>query len=116
MSLWRRRRRRKRQKSNRFRLAKQQLRTCTALFVHFSAVNARLRPELPYFTFHRQREHTVTNFSFSPKLNFLLKNSTPGKFAYIGQGERVGIIAPKFQRTRSHFLSDVLAAVAVVVS
>ena len=38
-----------------------------------------------------------------PKLDFLLKNSTPGKFAYIGQGKRVGIIAPTFQKTRSHF-------------
>ena len=34
-------------------------------FVHFFAVTRRLRRELPNFTFHRQREHTKTNFSFS---------------------------------------------------
>ena len=47
---------RKRQKVNRFRLAKQQLRTCTKLF-------------WTNFTFHRQREHATTNFSFHPQLS-----------------------------------------------
>ena len=41
---------------------------------------------------------------------------TPGKCAYIGQSERVGIIALKFQRTRSQFFSEVFAAEPVVVS
>ena len=50
-----------------------------------------------------------------PKLEFL-KNSTPGKFACVGQSERVVIVALKFQRTRIHFLRDVFAAVAFVVS
>ena len=38
-----------------------------------------------------------------------------GEFAYIKHSDRVGIIALKFHRWRSHFLSDVFAAVAVVV-
>ena len=41
----RRRRQRERQKSNRFRLAKQQLCTCITFFVHFFAVVARLQRE-----------------------------------------------------------------------
>ena len=80
--------------------------------VHFFAVTARLRSELPNFEFHRQLEHTTTNFAFSP----FLKNSTPGKFACVGQSERVVIVALKFQRTRIHFLRGVFAAVAFVVS
>ena len=41
----RRRRQRERQKSNRFRLAEQQLCTCITFFVHFFAVFARLQRE-----------------------------------------------------------------------
>ena len=48
-------------------------------FVHFFAITARLRCQLPNFTYHRQREHTTTNFSFSPTLNIFFKNSTPGQ-------------------------------------
>ena len=71
-----RRRQRERKKSNRFTSAKQQLCTCITLFVHFFAVTARLRRELPNFAFYRQREHTTTNFSrLSLNLNIFLKNS-----------------------------------------
>jgi len=88
-----RRRRRERQKSNRLWL-------WSRFFVHFFAVTARLRRELPNFTFYRQREHTTTNFSrLSLNMNIFLKNSNPGNFAYIGQSERVVIIALQFQRT-----------------
>ena len=48
------------------------------------------------------------------KLGYFLKNSTLGEFAYIKHSDRVGINALKFHRSRSHFLSDVLAAVAVL--
>ena len=48
------------------------------------------------------------------KLEYLSKELTPGKFAYIGQSEGVGIIALKFHRMRSHSLSDVSTAVAIV--
>ena len=42
----------------------------------------------------------------------VLRNSTPGGFAYIWPSEWVGIIAIKTERTQIHFLSDVLIAVA----
>ena len=42
-----------------------------------------------------------------------LKNSTPEEFAYIKHSDRVKIISLRFQRPRSHFLSDVFAFVAV---
>ena len=48
-----RQRQRKRQKSH------------ITLFAHFFAVTARLRRELPNFTFYRQRGHTTTKVSFS---------------------------------------------------
>ena len=99
-----RRRQRERKKSNRFRSAKQQLCTCITLFVHFFAVTARLRRELPNFAFYRQREHTTTNFSrLSLNLNIFLKNSNPGKFAYFGQSERVVMIALQFQKREVTF-------------
>ena len=99
-----RRRQRERKKSNRFRSAKQQLRTCITLFVHFFAVTSRLRRELPNFAFYRQREHTTTNFSgLSLNLNVFLKNSNPGKFAYFGQSERVVMIALQFQKREVTF-------------
>ena len=45
-----------------------------------------------------------------------LKNSTPGKVAYICRIERVQIDAIKFERTQIHFFSDVFTAAAVVVA
>ena len=51
------------------------------------------------------REHTTTNLLLFLNLDIFLKNSTPRE-----------IIALKFHRSRSHFLSEVFAAVAVVVS
>ena len=39
--------------------------TLQRFFVHFFAVTARLRRDLPNFTFYRQREHTTTNLSYS---------------------------------------------------
>ena len=50
------------------------------------------------------------------KLGHFLKNSTPGEFAYTKHSDRVGIIALKFNRSRSHFLRDVFAPLAVVAS
>ena len=82
----------------------------------FFAVTARLRRELPNFTFYRQREYTLLSFLLFVDLDVFLKNSTPGEFIYIKHSDQVGIIALKFHRSRSHFLSEVFAAVAVVVS
>ena len=45
-----------------------------------------------------------------------LKNSTPGKVAYIWQIERFQIDAIKFERTQIHFFSDVFTAVVVAVA
>ena len=45
-----------------------------------------------------------------------LKNSTPGKVAYIWRIERFQIDAIKFERTQINFLSDVFTAVVVVVA
>ena len=56
-------------KNNRFRLTKQLLRTCTKLFCTFLCRRSPLWRELPNFTFHRQREHATTNFSFHPQLS-----------------------------------------------
>ena len=49
-------------------------------------------------------------------LNKILKNSTPGKVAYIWHIERVQIDAIKFERTQIHFFSDVFTAVVVVLA
>lgn len=62
---------------------------------------------------------TTTNddefHSLSLNLNIFFRNSTLGEFGCIRQSERVRIIKVKSQRTWSHILSDVLAAVAVAV-
>ena len=42
----------------------------------------------------------------------VLRNSTPGGFAYIWQSKWVGIIAMKTERTQIHFWIDVFAVVA----
>ena len=44
-----------------------------------------------------------------------LKNSTPGKVAYIWRIERFQIDAIKFERTQIQFFSDFFTAVVVVV-
>ena len=51
-------------------------------------------------TFYGGRKLTTTKFSFFVlKLDKVLRNSIPGKIAYIGQIERVQIDAIKFKRT-----------------
>ena len=91
------RRQRERQKSNRFRLAKQQLCTrVTLFFLHFFTVTARLGRE--------------------KALNMVVRNSAPEEFACISQSKRTGNTAIEIERTQIHFLSKVFVAVAVVVS
>ena len=46
-------------------LRRRQRERASRFFVHFFAVTARLRRELPNFTFYRQREHTTKNLSYS---------------------------------------------------
>ena len=86
----------KRQKSN-FRLAKQQLRTCTKFFCPFLCRQARLWRELPNFTFHRRREHATTNFSFHSQLSL-----TQIGFVCASQHAQKIIILSMFGRHHCH--------------
>ena len=76
-------------------------------FVHFYdyGVNCQISRFIDNGNIQRQISLSISKLEF-----------TPGKCAYIGQSERVGIIALKFQRTRSQLFSEVFAAVPVVVS
>ena len=59
------RRQQERQKSNWFRLVKQQLCTCITLFLHISLPSLHdHNVEVPNFTFWRGRENKTTTFSF----------------------------------------------------
>ena len=73
---------------------------------HFFAVTARLRPKIAYFHVFSSTSTNEDEFLFHClNLDIFLRNSTPGWFAYIyKQSKPVGIIAMKFQRTRSHLL------------
>ena len=75
----RRRRQQERQKSNWFRLAKQQLCTCNTLFCTFFqfAVTARLRRETAYFTFFEGREHRTTAFYLFSRISIQLQKKLP---------------------------------------
>ena len=66
---------------------------------------ARLRPKIAYFHVFSSTSTNEDEFLFHClNLDIFLRNSTPGWFAYIyKQSKPVGIIAMKFQRTRSHF-------------
>ena len=79
-------------KRNTFRLAKQ-LCTCITLFctflfavrpLHGYDVNCIISRFIDNVNID---QHTTTNSFFSLNLNIFLKNSTPGKFAYIGKSE-----------------------------
>lgn len=87
-----------------------------ARVAHF-LVTAQLRREIASFQVYRERRQTTTNndefHSLSLNLNIFFRNSTLGEFGCICQSEWVRIIKVKSQRTWSHILSDVLAAVAV---
>ena len=49
-------------------------------------------------------------------LNKILKNSTPGKVAYLWHIERVQIEAIKFERTQILFFTNVFTAVVIVLA
>ena len=86
-------RRREQQKINRFILGKQQLCithpviiTCASrFFAHFFDVTARLRRELPNFTFYGGRELTTTIFFFFCELRYSPLEFIPEKIANIWQ-------------------------------
>ena len=68
--------------------------------------------KLPNFTFSGGRIRPRRNFIIFLNLNMVLRNSTPGGFAYIWRTKWVGIIAIKTERTQIQFWSDVFAAFA----
>ena len=76
-----------------FTLGKQQLRTCIILFFYMSLpslhdydLNGLISRYIENVNIRRRISLSLLN------LNIFLDNSTPGKFAYIRQSERVGII------------------------
>ena len=54
--------------------------------------------KLPNFTFYWRRKQATRKFILFLNLNMVLRNSTPGGFAYIGQCKWVGIIAIKTEK------------------
>ena len=114
----RRRRQRERQKSNRFRLAKQQLCTCITLFcIHFLAVVAGATWKCLISRFVEDG-NTGQQLSFSsPELWYSPVEFNSQKSANIWRIKQDGISALKFEVARIHsVLSDVVIAVAVVVA
>ena len=72
--------------------------------------------KFPYARSSVERKPTTLNFFFLYlNLSAAPKNSTQGKFANVCHFQRIEIInATKFEKTRIHFKSDILVAVAVV--
>ena len=94
---------RERQKSNRFRLAKQQLHVHHA-FLYISLPSLHDYDEtLPNFTFCGEREHTTTTLFFlflNVDTCTVLCNSTPEKFAITWRIERLSAIKVEVARTQ----------------
>ena len=71
--------------------------------------------KMPNFAFYRERKQATTKFQFCSfsELKYMVPwNSTLRGFAYNWKSKCVGIIAIKTERTKIHFLSDVLVAIA----
>ena len=113
----RRRRQRERQKSNRFRLAKQQLCTCITLFcIHFLAVVAGATWKCLISRFVEDG-NTRQQLSFCfPELWYCPVEFNSKKLPTFVRIKRDEISALKVEVARIHFLSDVLIAVAVLVA
>ena len=114
----RRRRQQERQKSNRFRQAKQQLCTCVTLSCTF------LCRRCTTTTWNGLSWHFVEDGKTKRQLSFFFfltlmqsfRIQFKKKFANIWRIDRVGISAIKFEAAQIHFLSDVFVAVAVIVA
>ena len=103
----RRRWQRERQKSNRFRQAKQQLCTCITLFCTFLCRRCTTATWNGLISRFVEDGNKRQQFSFSLPII---------KFANIWRIKRDGISAIKLEAAQIHFLSDVFVAVAVVVA
>ena len=107
----------KKKNNKRFRLAKQQPCTSITLYAHSLPSLRDYDVNLPHLTFF-WRTSTQDNDPLLLLLNFdtIVYNPTPDKFANIWRIERDGINAMKFEPARTHFLTDVFVAVAVIVA
>ena len=74
--------------------------------------------KMPKVTFYGGRKQATAKFSFSfwTWIIMVLRNSAQKEFACIWQSKSVGVIVTEIERTQIHFLSDVLVAVAIIVS
>ena len=98
-------RQRERQKSNRFRLAKQQLGTCITLFLYISLPSLHdYNVKMPKFTFCRGREYKTTFFLFSWTLIQSFRIQLQKPFANIWRSKRDGISAIKFEAAPANSL------------
>ena len=116
------RRQQERQKSNRFRLTKQQLCTCITLFCTLLSRRCTTTMNydviMPNYPFCRGRKHQKTTFFFFSWTLILSFRIQLQKLA-LANSWRIkgdGISAIKFEAARTHFLSDVFVVVAVVVA
>ena len=108
----RRRRQRGQQKSNRLRLAKQQLCICITLCCTFLWRDVKMSN----FTSCEGREHKTTIFLFLYWISIQsLRIQLQKKNTNIWRIEGDGISAIKFEAERLHILSDVFVAIAIVV-
>ena len=100
--------------SSSFRLAKRKLNFARAahFLVHFFVVSKRLRRKISCFMENVGKRWWIS-LSFDEfrypifDIQLIFCNITPGEFAYIWRSEPVGMMAFKFQRTRSHFSTNI---------
>ena len=106
---------RERQKSSRFRLAKQQLCTCIKLFCTFLCRHCTTRTWKCLISRFVEDGNTRQQLSFSfAELWYSPLESASKKLANIQTIKGDGTSAIKFEAAQIHFLSDVFVAAAVV--
>ena len=97
--------------------AKQQLCTCSTHYCTFfcrHCTTTAWKSLISRFMEDMNKQQRI--FLSLSKLECSPKKSTPGKFTYNWNFQRIGISATKFEKPWIHFKSDVFAAVAVVDS
>ena len=116
MSRWRRKRERQTNKqTNRAVVLDEQndnFERAAHFLVHFFVVTTRLRRKISCFMENVGKRLQIS-LSFDEfrypifDIQLIFCNITPGEFAYIWRSEPVGMMAFKFQRTRSHFSTNI---------